>query len=108
MQEALNNALEHGSPSVVRVSLERSDGAARLRVTDDGCGFDPASLQPPADPPAGNPAGFAAASGIQVMRDRALLAGGRFHFETRPGMGTTVSMELPLLMNACSGDAPAP
>ena len=39
-QEALNNALKHGDGDYVQVSLQIEEGAIKLTVTDNGCGFD--------------------------------------------------------------------
>ena len=41
-QEALANALRHGHPRSIVVTLVADDGRLRLEVRDDGCGFDPA------------------------------------------------------------------
>jgi len=78
-QEALHNALRHGAPSTVLVSIEADNGTVRIEVTDDGRGFDPK----------------AAGLGLTSMRDRARAAGGRLDVRSRPGEGTTVRLEVP-------------
>jgi signal transduction histidine kinase len=83
-QEALHNALRHGSPSTVEVTLDASGGTVRLEVADDGRGFDL------------GPAGAAGRLGLASMRDRARAAGGRLELSSRPGAGTTVRLLLPL------------
>ncbi|MEW2395124.1 GAF domain-containing sensor histidine kinase [Streptomyces sp. NPDC046862] len=83
-QEALHNALRHSGAERVEVALERHDGAAVLRVTDDGGGFDPASIRR-----AGRHLGLVS------MRDRASGVGGRLTVESAPGKGTTIEMEVP-------------
>ena len=40
-QEALSNAVRHGHATTVTVELDYRDDETRLRVRDDGCGFDP-------------------------------------------------------------------
>lgn len=86
LQEALTNVRRHARAAGVSVRLERSGDAARLIVTDDGCGFDPA--QPAAD---GRPR-----FGLATMRERAEAAGGKFCLESQPGRGTTIEVTLPL------------
>ncbi|MPY62182.1 GAF domain-containing sensor histidine kinase [Streptomyces spongiae] len=83
-QEALHNALRHSGAERVDVALERHDGAAVLRVTDDGSGFDPASIRR-----AGRHLGLVS------MRDRASGVGGRLTVKSAPGKGTTIEMEVP-------------
>jgi PAS domain S-box-containing protein len=41
VQEAVNNAVRHGSPRKVEVSLVLLDGQLELEVKDDGVGFEP-------------------------------------------------------------------
>jgi signal transduction histidine kinase len=83
-QEALHNALRHGSPSTVEIRLDVSNGTVRLEIADDGRGFD------------AGPAGAAGRLGLASMRDRARAAGGRLELSSTPGAGTTVRLTLPL------------
>ncbi|MGW7052099.1 GAF domain-containing sensor histidine kinase [Streptomyces sp. NPDC054887] len=83
-QEALHNALRHSGAENVDVVLEKSGHGARLRVTDDGSGFDPRTVRR-----AGRHLGLVS------MRDRADGAGGRLTVESAPGKGTTIEMEVP-------------
>ncbi len=90
-QEAVHNALRHGSPTRIRVELSTADGSIVLAVTDDGTGFDADDALAPA----------AAANarrrlGIASMRERAQAAGGRVAVSSRPGSGTTVRLEVPV------------
>jgi signal transduction histidine kinase len=122
-QEALHNALRHGEPRHVDIHLRRSGRGFTLRITDDGKGFDatradatrPGNAQP--DGTQRNPprAGRAAAGrtgagrtgadrtgavaqrrlGLASMRERARSVGGRLTVTSKPGAGTTVTMEVP-------------
>ncbi|MFC9510271.1 GAF domain-containing sensor histidine kinase [Streptomyces sp. NPDC057002] len=83
-QEALHNALRHSGADHVDVTLDRRGGGAVLRVTDDGCGFDPQAVRR-----AGRHLGLVS------MRDRASGAGGTLTVESVPGKGTTIEMEVP-------------
>ncbi len=77
-QEALTNALRHGEPSHVRVELTFEPESVRLRVWDDGRGFDPAAVSPDG--------GF----GLIGMRERAEQIAGRFLVTSQPHGGTEV------------------
>ncbi|NLU71085.1 GAF domain-containing sensor histidine kinase [Streptomyces sp. HNM0574] len=83
-QEALHNALRHSGAARVTVTLTRSGAGAVLRVTDDGCGFDPRTVRR-----AGRHLGLVS------MRDRAGAVGGRLNVESEPGKGTVMEMEVP-------------
>ena len=76
--EAVANA-RHGRAT--RVHVELSTAPLRLRVVDDGAGFDPAAGRP----------GF----GLGGMRERAALVGAQLSVRSRPGTGTEVAVELP-------------
>jgi two-component system sensor histidine kinase UhpB len=85
-QEALSNAAQHSGADHVQVELtrdgDRSSDRIRLVVGDDGSGFtfDQA----------------ARGLGISGMRERALLVEGDVQVESRPGVGTRVSLTVPL------------
>ncbi|MFJ1703937.1 GAF domain-containing sensor histidine kinase [Kitasatospora sp. NPDC088346] len=84
-QEALHNALRHSGAERVAVSLTgTASRGAVLRITDDGCGFDPESVRR-----------GGRHLGLVSMRDRAASVGGRLTLESAPGRGTVVEMEVP-------------
>jgi signal transduction histidine kinase len=85
-RDALVNAHRHARASRIEVSLHASVSAVRLRVTDDGIGFD---LQ--GDRPEHH-------RGLYNMASRAQAAGGETTIESKPGAGTTVVVEFPLRM----------
>nr|NLD41045.1 ATP-binding cassette domain-containing protein [Actinomycetales bacterium] len=92
LQEALSNVTKHAHATHVVVHAEvRADGSARVTVSDDGAGFDPSAAPP----------GF----GIEGMRERVALAGGRFAVSSAPGDGTTLSVTLPGTAGLGSGGA---
>lgn len=74
-REAVTNAIRHGAPRLVRVSL----GEGVLTVSDDGEGF---------DPHVGRPGGF----GLVSMRERAEAIGAVLRVESRFGAGTSVKV----------------
>ncbi len=83
-QEALHNALRHAAATRVDVTLTYAASVVRLRVTDDGVGFDPRAVRK-----AGRHLGLVS------MRDRASGVGGRLTVESEPGKGAAVELEVP-------------
>ena len=81
VQEALTNVGKHARAARVDVAVEQSADRLRLRVTDDGGGFDVAEPT----------AGF----GLEGMRERAALMGGELEIETS-GAGTAIAATFPL------------
>ncbi len=86
VQEALNNAVRHAGAARVLLALSFGDDGLRLRVTDDGRGFDPAAAD--IRPRSGG-------LGLAGMRERAALVGGSLTVDSAPGRGTTVSATVP-------------
>jgi len=80
-REALSNTIRHAQTDSVEVRLECVDEHLRLIVRDFGLGLSETAE-----------AGF----GLRNMRDRALLLGAELHFESAPGKGTTIILELPV------------
>jgi len=78
--EAVSNAARHSGAGRVSLSLRRDGSRVRLRVRDNGSGFDPAV-------PAG---GF----GLTSMHDRASSVGGDLRISSQPGHGTEVEATL--------------
>jgi signal transduction histidine kinase len=84
-QEVLTNVRKHARANSVDVRLDEVRGGIRLRVRDDGCGF---------NLPTG--AGTPGHLGLAAMRERAELAKGRLSIQSAPGQGTTVEAWVPL------------
>ena len=82
VQEALTNVGKHARASAVEVRIAQDPMEVRVRVADDGAGFDAASPT----------AGF----GIAGMRERAALMGGELDVRSSPGGGTEVDARFPL------------
>jgi signal transduction histidine kinase len=85
-QEAITNARKHAGATRVRVTLDPQDGGVRMRVVDDGDGFDLSIVN---DPDPGH-------IGLTGMIERAELAGGRLRIDSRRGGGTAIEAWLPL------------
>ncbi|HEX9967222.1 MAG TPA: sensor histidine kinase [Solirubrobacterales bacterium] len=82
-QEALSNATRHGEAGRIEVTLRRADESVELAVADNGRGFVFEQSE--------------SGLGIAGMRERALAVGGELKIESRPGQGTTVRLQVPLL-----------
>ena len=89
-QEALQNAAKHSGATQAAVRLERTSGQVRLTVTDHGFGFNIDS--------APSHAGL----GLVSMRERARLLNGRLEISSSPGVGTTLSVSIPVVAGAAA------
>jgi signal transduction histidine kinase len=87
-EEAIINAVRHGSITRVEIALTFADDCLRLRVSDDGVGFDSTTAQ-----------SFSLKGhyGIATMRERAFEAGGHLLVDSAPGSGTEITAEFPLV-----------
>jgi len=88
-QEALENVVRHAEARNIAVRLEARDGRLVLTVRDDGQGITAAEEQN-GHPPDRN------GLGILGMKERAGVVGGQLDIDSRPGMGTTVRLAIPL------------
>lgn len=81
-QEGLTNAIRHSQASQIEVVLEQAPHALRLRVIDDGEGFDPINMD--------------RGLGLVGIRERVELLKGNCGVDTTPGDGTRLWIEIPL------------
>ncbi|MDI1311126.1 PAS domain S-box protein [Prosthecobacter sp.] len=83
-QEAVNNALRHGKPSEVKLSLQHvSQTECELRIEDDGAGLKKTK------------GGKSSGIGVRVMDYRANLIGARLTVKAKPRRGVVVSCRFP-------------
>jgi signal transduction histidine kinase len=80
VSEALTNAAKHSGASLVSVTVATGEAVLRATIQDDGVGG----------------AHAAGGSGLIGLTDRVEALGGRLELESPPGLGTTISIELPL------------
>ena len=90
VQEALNNTARHASTDRATVEVSEDDEQVRVRVSDEGCGFDPS----------GGTDGF----GLVGMRERVALAGGSVEVSSSPGNGVSIVAVLPSRHRGGSGE----
>lgn len=93
-QEALRNALRHAAAGHVTLRLDTSSNAMRLRIEDDGQGFDAEGVLS-RDRASGR-------FGLVGMRERARLLGGTLRVESTPGVGTRITAHVPLSTGSSS------
>jgi signal transduction histidine kinase len=82
-QECLNNVAKHSRARHVRLLLVIADKRIRLRIADDGTGFELGE--------ASKPMSF----GLAGMKDRAALLDATLTVKSVPGRGTVVTLEWP-------------
>jgi signal transduction histidine kinase len=78
--EALTNVAKYARASEASVCLSLIDDCLRVEIRDDGVGG--------ADPSTG--------SGLRGLRDRVDALDGRLELDSPPGVGTTVTVEIPV------------
>lgn len=89
LQEELTNVRKHSRAESVKIKTEASHGDLLLTVEDDGIGFDPDMLA--AELERGEHLGLVA------IRERAELLGGQLTINSLPGMGTSISVRIPMI-----------
>ena len=85
VQESITNVLRHAGARRIDVHVDRSATRVSLSIQDDGCGFDPATL---------NEAAARGHLGVLGMRERIWARGGQFRLTSAPGAGTSIQVEL--------------
>jgi signal transduction histidine kinase len=81
VQEALNNAQRHAHAKNAVVELNQSADSIRLKMADDGAGFDPKRTR---------------GMGLLGMAERVKRLGGTLEIDSRAGSGTTIRAAIPL------------
>ncbi|MCD1646508.1 ATP-binding protein [Marinobacter adhaerens] len=81
-QEAMTNAVRHGDPEHLEVTLETDSHELRLTIEDDGQGFHPEQQRN--------------GLGLANIKERASLVTGEVRINSTPGQGTRIEARLPL------------
>ena len=82
VQEALLNVIRHAEATAVKISLHHNSGNLDLRIRDNGRGFAASEVK---------------GMGLLGMEERVPHLNGRFNLTSKPGDGTTVHIEIPVL-----------
>jgi signal transduction histidine kinase len=82
-RECISNAVRHGNARKIDIGLENNQGQGRLRIRDDGGGFDPAERRE-------------SGSGLANLEARARELRGELQLLSRRGEGCTVTILFPL------------
>jgi signal transduction histidine kinase len=93
-QESLTNIVKHAAATRVAVALTERDHAVRLRISDNGAGFDSSRAHELL-----RQGHF----GLAGMRERVTAVGGRWQLDSAPGQGTTITVTVPT-----NGPSPQP
>lgn len=86
-QEAIRNVQKHSGCSEALVELDEVSGTLRLRISDQGCGFDAASQE------------SSQGLGLLSMEERLRCIGGELYVHSRPGRGTCIEACVPVAQN---------
>jgi PAS domain S-box-containing protein len=81
-QEGINNAVKHGKPGRIEISLATLPSHLRLRIKDDGRGFRIEAAR-------------RGGMGLRIMQYRAHVIGGVLTIQSRPKRGTEVQCLVP-------------
>ena len=84
VQELVSNILKHAKAQTAVIQLNRVNGHLNLIVEDDGIGFDPETVKKKEG------------MGMQNLQARVVQLGGKLHYDSGKGAGTTVSIDIPI------------
>lgn len=88
VQESFNNILKHSQAATVRFTIERMTGLIRIRIDDDGRGFDYRRTT-------GDDA-QARGCGLASLNERVRILHGSFLCDSAPSQGTRLTYEIPI------------
>jgi signal transduction histidine kinase len=84
LQECLNNVVRHSLASRVNVHLDAGNGRLKMRIVDNGVGFDPAAPRKPSS------------FGLLDLHERVALHGGDLIVKGARAHGTEVVLDIPI------------
>jgi PAS domain S-box-containing protein len=92
-QEALNNLTKHSQAQQAVITVERDLHSVRMRIADDGVGFDPARAM------------AQRGLGLTSITERVRMLGGNLSIQSTPGNGTQLTIEVPVAESVPSASA---
>lgn len=87
LQESLSNTLRHSRANLISVKLFTLQEQVRMRVSDDGVGFDPDGDK-------------LTSYGLRSMQERVAEVGGSMEIYSAIGKGTQIEVRIPLMSQA--------
>ena len=90
VQEAVNNILKHSAATEAAVVIKRLAATVSLSIRDNGRGFDAGTLYDSNAADVGH--------GLSGIKERIRILGGTFAIDSRPGQGTSLNIEIPVLV----------
>jgi signal transduction histidine kinase len=94
LQETLSNGFRHAPGTAQHVQLRMKDGQLLVEISDGGQGFDSSAKAPEGH------------LGLAGMKERVEILTGTFELDTQPGRGTTVRVNLPLVVPGTETETP--
>jgi signal transduction histidine kinase len=93
VQEALTNCARHSQAKTIDVRVINRDGQLFVSITDDGVGFEPASMR-------------GRGLGLIGIEERVMELGGKLTLLSQPRKGTALTARIPVREEvACHGSA---
>jgi signal transduction histidine kinase len=86
IQESLNNIIKHANADNINISLYSDSSTIYLRIEDNGVGF--AAIR-------GEENYSASGYGIEFMKERARIIGGKIKIDSKSGNGTIIIITIP-------------
>jgi PAS domain S-box-containing protein len=84
VQEALHNIAKHATAEEVHISLTANGDQVKLLINDDGRGFDRSAVS------------WRPGLGLASMEERVRILGGHVDIQSAQGVGTTITIQVPL------------
>ena len=88
VQEAINNAIKHASPSEIRINISVSGTKTSVLISDNGSGFEYTGM--------GNNSKSGAGIGLKNIQSRVIFLGGQLNIYSQLGKGTKIVAEIPI------------
>lgn len=85
VQELLSNCIKHAQSPSLGIEIHSDEKEIRIYISDKGRGFDVNDLQ----------SKKSMSLGMKTLHERVVLLNGTIHFESKPNLGTTVTVIIP-------------
>jgi len=89
IQEACHNVIKHAKATLIEISIDYQELEISVSIKDNGIGFDFERQQKNVSEPTSS-------FGLSIMRERISLLSGTLNIQTKNGMGTIVTISVPI------------